>query len=68
MVFEVARLWLHTTIYSGKDKYKSRCTVKKRPSGYKRGQQGHQIAQERVMNKKSNYKSKDNYNQKKSHY
>ena len=34
MVFEVGRLWLHTTTYSGKDKYQSRCFIKERSSKY----------------------------------
>jgi len=36
IVLKVIRLWLHTTIYSGKDKYKNRYTVKKRPSEHKK--------------------------------
>jgi len=52
--------------YSRKNKYKHRCTIKKRPSGYKKEQQEHQIAQERVMGKKSNHRSRDSYNLKKS--
>ena len=36
IVLEVARLWFHTITYSRKDKYKSRCAVKKRPSGHKK--------------------------------
>ena len=64
MVFEVIRLWLHTTIYSGKDKHKSRCTVKKKPSGYERGQQRRQIAQRQVMDK--NHRSRGGCNPKKS--
>ena len=44
IVLEVARLWFHTMTYSRKDEYKSRCAVKKRPSGHKREQQECQIA------------------------
>jgi len=51
--------------YSVENKYKSRCTVKKRPSEYKRRQQEHQIAQRRVMDKKNNHRSRDGYNLKK---
>ena len=61
MVCEVTRLWLHTTTYSKKDKYKSRCTIKKRLGGYKREQQGHQIAQGQVIDKKSEYRSRSGY-------
>jgi len=34
MVFEVTRLQLLTMTYSGKDKYQSRCFIKKRSSKY----------------------------------
>jgi len=52
--------------YSGKDKYESRYTIKKKPSRYKREQQGHQIAQERVIDKKSNHRSRSDSNLRKS--
>jgi len=52
-------------IYSRKNKYESRCTVKKRPSEHKREQQEHQTAQEQVIDKKSNHRSRDSCNQKK---
>ena len=34
MVFEVTKLWLHTTTYSWKDKHQSRCFIKKGPYWY----------------------------------
>ena len=34
MVFEVTRLWLHTIIYSGKNKYQDRHVIKKKPDWY----------------------------------
>ena len=66
IVFKVTRLRLHTTTYSKKDKYKSRYTIKKRSSEYKREQQGCQTAQRWVIDKKNDHRSKDGYNLKKS--
>ena len=57
MVFEAARLQLHSMAYSREDEYKGRHLIKKRSSKHKEGQQRCSITQGRIMVKKNNSRS-----------
>ena len=60
MVFEIIRLWFHTTVYSQKDKHKSQCSIKKRSHRHHRRQQKCTNAQGWNVDKKiDNSRDKD---------
>ena len=54
VVSKVARLWLYTETYTGKDEYKDRYPFKERSSEHKRGQQRHSTPKGQTMATKDN--------------